>query len=112
VALDLAHKAWADGGAGAVHQRSTLWIAVFGVLAAVEAAAIVLTRSTPLALAGGLLVGGCAANLASPAIWGGVPDAIALGGVYVSAADLLIAAGIALLLPTAALLARREVATR
>jgi hypothetical protein len=81
-------------------------------LALVEAAAISLTRSTALAAAGGLLVGGCAANLVSAAIWGGVPDAIALGGLYVSAADLLIAAGIAALLPAAAALARRELATR
>jgi lipoprotein signal peptidase len=108
--LDLAHKAWATGGAVPVHERSTLWITAFAALAAIEAAAIVLTRSTALALAGGLLVGGCAANLASPAIWGGVPDAIALGGVYLSLADLLIAAGIVALLPAAALLARRELA--
>jgi lipoprotein signal peptidase len=110
-ALDLVHKAIAVDGA-VVHDRSALWIAVFAVLAAVEAAAIVVTRSTPLALAGGLLVGGCAANLASAAIWGGVPDAIALGDVYLSAADLLIAAGIALLLPSVLLRARRDRARR
>lgn len=63
-------------------------------------------------MAGGLLVGGCAANLVSAAIWGGVPDPIALGGLYLSAADLLIGAGIAALIPVAALLARRELVTR
>jgi hypothetical protein len=81
-------------------------------LVLVEAAAIARTGSRTLAFPGGLLVGGCAANLASAAMWGGVPNPIVVGGVYLNAADVLIAAGIALLLPTAALLARRELATR
>lgn len=85
---------------------------VFSALAAVEAAAISRVRSTALGVAGGLLLGGCAANLASAALWGAVPDPIALGGLYVNVADLLITAGIASLVPVAALLARQELATR
>jgi hypothetical protein len=107
--LDLVHKALTVEGA-VVHERSALWIVVFGVLACVEAGAIVLTRSTGLALAGGLLVGGCAANLVSAAIWGGVPDPIAFAGFYLSAGDVLIATGIAALVPVAYVVGRRELA--
>lgn len=96
------------GGPIVVHERPAAWIGLFGAFALFEAAAIVLTRSSALAFAGGLLVGGSAANLASAAVWGGVPDPIALGGVYLSAADVLIAAGIALLVPTTVLFALRN----
>jgi lipoprotein signal peptidase len=106
---DLAHKSAAMGdGPIAVHERPAVWVVVFAALALLEAAAISLTGSRALAWAGGLLVGGSAGNLVSAAIWGGVPDPIAASGVYFSAGDVLIGAGVALLLPATAHFARRN----
>jgi lipoprotein signal peptidase len=91
-----------------VHERSALWALSLAAFPLLEAAAIVATRSRLLALTGGVLVGGCAGNLVSAAIWGGVPDPIALGAVYASFGDVLIVAGLLLLVPATLVFAARN----
>ena len=91
-----------------VHERSLLWVAAFAVVPVLQAVAIVATRSVLLALTGGVLVGGCAGNLVSAAIWGGVPDPIAVGAVYASFGDGLIVAGLLLLVPATLVFAVRN----
>ena len=107
--LDLAHKAAAiSAGPVVVHERSALWVLSLAAVPLLEAAAIVATRSLVLALVGGVLVGGCAGNLVSAAIWGGVPDPIGLGAVYASLGDVLIVTGLVLLFPATLVFAVRN----
>jgi hypothetical protein len=109
-ALDLAHKAVALAGPQPVlvHERSWLWVAALAALPLLEGAAIAATRSPGLAVAGGVLVGGCAGNLLSAAVWGGVPDPLVAGAVHLSLGDAFIAAGVLAVLAGAPLVARRN----
>jgi lipoprotein signal peptidase len=96
-ATDLAHKASAisSGLSTAAHPRSALYVA-----ATLWAGAIVLTRSTSIALAGGILAGGAAGNLFSLALWpsvDGVPNPLLAGDVAFNVADLAVAVGMVLL---------------
>jgi lipoprotein signal peptidase len=103
------HKAAAlSAGPVFVNERSWMWALSLAAFPVLEAAAIVATRSRLLALAGGVLVGGCVGNLVSAAIWGGVPDPIGVGAVYASLGDFLIVTGLVLLFPAALVFAARN----
>jgi lipoprotein signal peptidase len=112
--LDLGHKALAiadSGGAVFAHERSLAYVMAVGAVASLWAAAIVLTRSVSIALAGGVLAGGAAANVVSLALWPsvpGVPNPLLAGDVAFNVADLAVAAGVVLLLAAAALFAVRN----
>ena len=91
--LDLAHKATVD--ATSVHTRSGLYVVVVLGLAAVWSVAILATRSRLLALAGGVVLGGAFGNLASLALWPGVPNPIELEAVAFNLADAFVLFGFA-----------------
>ena len=91
--LDLAHKATVD--ATSVHPRSALYVVVVLGLAAVWSVAILATRSRVLALAGGVVLGGAFGNLASLALWPGVPNPIELEAVAFNLADAFVLFGFA-----------------
>ena len=103
---DLAHKALEiseRGGAVLAHERSAFYAAGVAIAALVWAASVVLTRSPSIALAGGILLGGGAGNLASLALWPsvpGVPNPLVAGHLAFNLADLAVALGLALLLCT------------
>lgn len=111
---DLVHTglALADrGGATLAHERSLLYVAGVAVASLVWAGAIVLTRSTSIAVAGGVLAGGALANLAALALWPavpGVPNPLAVRGVAFNAADVTVVAGLGLALVASALFAARN----
>jgi lipoprotein signal peptidase len=90
-AVDLAHKAAA--GTGNMHTRSGFYVAVVVVLAAAWTAAILASRSRSIAFGGAVVAGGALGNLASVAIWPGVPNPIALGLVAFNVADVLVVGG-------------------
>ena len=101
-AVDLAHKAHAiseQGGAVLLHDRQTRYVAAGAVLSLGWAGAIALTRSSSIAFAGGVVLGGAAGNLVSFALWpslSGVPDPILAGGlVAFSLGDVAVVAGFA-----------------
>jgi lipoprotein signal peptidase len=101
-ATDLAHKASAisSGLSTAAHPRSALYVFGIALAATLWAGAIVLTRSTSIALAGGILAGGAAGNLFSLALWpsvDGVPNPLLAGDVAFNVADLAVAVGMVLL---------------
>lgn len=104
-ALDLAHKAFSiseRGGAVLAHDRSALYAAGVGAAALVWAGAVVRVGSTPIAIVGGVVLGGAIGNLASIALWPslpGVPDPLVAGGVAFSVADVAVAVGFVLLIP-------------
>jgi hypothetical protein len=105
-AVDLTHKALEiseHGGAVLAHERSAFYAAGVTVAALVWAASVVLTRSPSIALAGGILLGGGAGNLASLALWPsvpGVPNPLVAGTLAFNLADVGVAVGLALLLCT------------
>ena len=109
VALDLAQKQLAiseRGGAVLAHDRSALYVAGVAAASVVWAWAVSLTRSSSIAVAGGVVLGGAAGNLFSIALWPslpGVPDPIVAGGVAFNVADVAVAVGFVLLLPATAL---------
>ena len=75
------------------------------------AMAIALTRSSAIAVFGGVVLGGAAGNLLSFALWpslAGVPDPIVVGGLAFSVGDVAVLGGLALLTPAAFLFARRN----
>lgn len=92
--VDLAHKAAA--GATSLHERSPAYAALVLVLAGAWAAAILATHSLSIALAGGVLAGGAIGNLASLALWPGVPNPIELDPVAFNLADVFVVAGFVL----------------
>ena len=96
-ALDLAHKAGTD--AEYFHARSPAYAVLVLVLAALWAGAILATRSLSMALGGGVLAGGALGNLASLALWPGVPNPIVVDGLAFNVADVSVAVGLVLLLP-------------
>jgi lipoprotein signal peptidase len=91
--LDLAHKASAE--ATYVHARSTAYVVVVLGLALLWSAAILATRSALLALAGGVVRGGAFGNLASLALWPGVPNPIELESIAFNLADAFVLLGFA-----------------
>jgi lipoprotein signal peptidase len=103
--FDLAHKALSiseEGGAVLAHDRSALYVAGVAGASLLWAGAVALTRSSSIAFAGGVVLGGAAGNLVSIALWPslpGVPDPIVAGGVAFNLADVAVAVGFALLLP-------------
>jgi lipoprotein signal peptidase len=113
-AVDLTHKAiaLADPGSTIVpHERSLLYALGVVAVCTVWAAAIMLTHSLSIALAGGVFLGGAAGNVASLALWpsvDGVPNPLLAGEVAFNVADVAVAAGLALLLTTAVVFAARN----
>ena len=91
--LDLAYKASAE--ATSVHPRSAAYVVVVLGLALMWSAAILATRSALLALAGGVVLGGALGNLASLALWPGVPNPIELDSITFNLADAFVLGGLA-----------------
>ena len=89
--VDLTHKAAADSTL--VHGRSAFYAVAVAVASAAWAAAIVLTRSSRIALGGGVVLGGAAANLTSLAVWHGVPDPIIASAIAFNLADVFVVGG-------------------
>jgi hypothetical protein len=91
VSIDLVHKATTS--ADYFHARSGGYAALVVVLAAAWVAAILATRSLSMALAGGVLAGGALGNLASLALWPGVPNPIELEPIAFNLADVFVLSG-------------------
>ena len=114
VAIDLAYSALViseRAGAVYLHERSAPWVAVVGLASVLWAAALARIGSDAIALAGGVVLGGAAANLLSIALWpslAGVPDPIVAGGVAFNLADVAVGAGFVLLFPATALFVLRN----
>ena len=114
VAVDLGYTALAiseRGGAVLAHDRSALYVAGVAAASLLWAVAVARARSSSIALAGGVVLGGAAANLISIALWPslpGVPDPIVAGGVAFNLADVAVGAGFVLLLPATAVFALRN----
>jgi lipoprotein signal peptidase len=112
--VDLVHKAFelADpGGAVVLHPRSALYALGVGAVSALWAAAILLTRSPSIALAGGVFLGGAAGNVASLALWpsvDGVPNPLLAGNVAFNVADVAVTLGLVLVLAATARFAVRN----
>jgi lipoprotein signal peptidase len=92
--VDLVHKASSD--AAYVHSRSSGYVVLVVVLAALWTSAIVLTRSLSIAVGGGVLAAGAAGNLMSLAFSPGVPNPLALGPIAFNLADVFVLAGFVL----------------
>ena len=103
--VDLVHKAYAvseRGGAVMLHDRPTRYVVAGAVLSLAWAGAVAFTRSSSIAFAGGVVLGGAAGNLLSFALWpslSGVPDPILAGGIAFSLGDVAVVVGFALLIP-------------
>jgi hypothetical protein len=96
-ALDLGLDAVLPTEAWGFHQRSPAWAALAASLLVVVALLGALP-SRLVALASGLVAGGILGNLASGRLHGGrVPNPIVLGTVALNLADLLVLAGVPLL---------------
>lgn len=112
-AVDLAHKAVALHGPEPVvgHERPIGFILAGATAATIWAIAIVLARSVPIALAGGIAVGGAVANLTSLALWpsfAGVPDPLVAGRIAFNVADVAVGAGLVLVVATTVVFAVRN----
>jgi hypothetical protein len=105
VALDLGQKQLAisqRGGGVYLHDRPLRYVIAGAALTLGWAGAIALTRSSLMALPGGVVLGGAAGNLLSFVLWPslpGVPDPIVAGGLAFSLGDLAVGAGLILLVP-------------
>ena len=98
-AADLAVKGLAS--AGLYHERSGLYV-LLAACALPWAAALVATGSRLVSAAGGVLVGGAAANVLSLAVWpAGVPDPLVIGVVAFNPADVAALLGGLVLVPLA-----------
>jgi lipoprotein signal peptidase len=104
--VDLAHKASVD--AAHLHSRSPVYVVVVLGLAAAWAVTILATQSLSLALGGGVLAGGALGNLASLALWPGVPNPIELEPIALNLADLFVLGGFLLTSAAALLFAARN----
>ncbi len=112
-AVDLVHKAIALHGPEPVvgHERPVGYIAAGATAATIWAIAIVLARSIPIAVAGGIAVGGAVANLTSLALWpsfAGVPDPLVAGRIAFNVADVAVAVGLVLVVATTLVFAVRN----
>jgi Signal peptidase (SPase) II len=90
-ALDLAHKAGAR--VEYFHARSLGYVLVVLLLSTAWAAAILATRSLPMAIGGGAVLGGAAGNVVSIAFWPGVPNPIEVGAIAFNLADVFVLVG-------------------
>ena len=114
VALDLAQTQLSiseRGGAVLAHDRPALYVAGVAAASLLWAVAIARVRSSSIALAGGVVLGGAAGNLFSIALWPslpGVPDPIVAGGIAFNLADVAVGVGFALLLPATIVFAVRN----
>jgi hypothetical protein len=112
--VDLAHKVLAiseRGGAVLADDRSAVYVAGVAAAALVWAGLLLLTRSASMALAGGIILGACAGNLLSLALWPsvrGVPNPLVAGRVAFNLSDGAVVVGLALLLPAALVFAARN----
>jgi hypothetical protein len=95
---DLGHKALATGEATLVHERGAAYV-LLAAVALAWAGALLAVGSTALAVAGGVLLGGAAGNLASLAFWPGVPNPLVAGGLAFTLADVFAAASSSSRLP-------------
>ena len=113
-ALDLVHKQRAiseQGQAVLLHDRPTRYVVAGAALSLAWAGAIALTRSSSIAVPGGIVLGGAAGNLLSFALWPslpGVPDVMVAGGLAFSLGDVAVVGGLLLLLPAAVVFALRN----
>ena len=113
-AVDLGHKAaaLADPTAGVpLHPRSVLYAVGVAAISAIWAFAILLTRSTSIALGGGIFLGGAAGNVVSLALWpsvAGVPNPLLAREIAFNLADVAVAVGLVFVLATAAIFAARN----
>jgi lipoprotein signal peptidase len=114
VALDLGQKQLAiseRGGAVYVHDRPLRYVVAGAALSLAWAGAVALTRSSSIAVAGGVVFGGAVGNLVSFALWPslpGVPDPIVAGGLAFSLGDVAVAVGLLLLIPITLAFTRRN----
>jgi lipoprotein signal peptidase len=92
--VDLVHKASSD--AASVHGRSSGYVALVAVLAAMWTTAIVLSRSLSIAVGGGVLAAGAVGNVMSLAFSPGVPNPLVLGPIAFNLADVFVLAGFVL----------------
>jgi hypothetical protein len=112
--IDLVHKYLAiaeGGGVVFLHDRPGRYVVAGAALSVAWAGAIALTRSSAMALPGGVVLGGAAGNLVSFALWPslpGVPDAIVVGRVAFSVGDVAVVGGLLMLLPAALVFALRN----
>lgn len=93
-AVDLAHKTWSEPTF--LHARSAAYAVVVLVLMALWTAAILATGSVSIALAAGVVAGGALGNLASLALWPGVPNPIVVEPIAFNLADVSVVGGFAL----------------
>jgi lipoprotein signal peptidase len=113
-AAGLAHTAVAISTAGvpvSAHERPVSYVVGISLATLAWAVAIALTRSAAIAVAGGVLVGGAAANVLSLVLWpsvDGVPDPLVAGSVAFNVADLAVALGLVLVLLSAIAFAVRN----
>jgi lipoprotein signal peptidase len=113
-ALDLLHKELALAERGAVvsaHSRPATYVVGIALVSSPWAAAILLTRSTSIALSGGVLLGGAVGNLLSLALWpsvAGIPNPLVFRVLAFNLADLAAMVGFALLLASTVAFAARN----
>ena len=113
-AIDLVHKHLAISERGdtvLLHDRPARYVVAGAALSLAWAGAVALTRSSTIALPGGVVLGGAAGNLLSFALWPslpGVPDAIVVGSVAFSVGDVAVVGGLLMLLPAAFVFAVRN----
>ena len=111
--VDLLHKALAltDPGDVIGHERSHLYVALGATAAAIWAVAIVLVRSLPIALAGGVAVGGATGNIVSLLLWPhfpGVPDPLVAAGIAFNLGDVAVTGGLVLVIATSVVFAAQN----
>ena len=113
-AIDLVHKHLAISerwDTVFLHDRPARYVVAGAALSLAWAGAIALTRSSTIALPGGVVLGGAVGNLLSFALWPslpGVPDAILVGRVAFSLGDVAVIGGLLMLLPAALVFAVRN----
>ena len=113
-AVDLVHKHLAISERGDtvfLHDRPARYVVAGAALSLAWAGEIALTRSSTIALPGGVVLGGAVGNLLSFALWPslpGVPDAILVGRVAFSLGDVAVIGGLLMLLPAALVFAVRN----
>ena len=93
-AIDLAHKAGSE--AAYIHPRSSAYALVVAGLVAAWSGAILLARSLSIAISAGVVAGGAVGNLASLAVWPGVPNPIVVDDLAFNLADTFVLAGFVL----------------
>ena len=112
--VDLAYKAVSiseRGGTVLAHDRPTIHVVGIAAASLFWASAIVRVRSSSIAVAAGIVVGGAVGNIASFALWPslpGIPDPIVAWGIAFNLADVSAVFGLALLLPAILVFAARN----